>query len=67
VVVELLEPHPGLDLEAGGQAARQRLALDDGDAIAALREAERDDQPQRAGAEDRGPGQARDPSATGRP
>ena len=51
VVIELLEPHARLDLEAGGEPTRQRLTLDDGDRVAALRQAERDGQAEGAGAE----------------
>ena len=43
---------PGCDLESGGQAARQWLALDHGHRVPALCEAERNGQPERAGAED---------------
>lgn len=39
VMIELLEPGAA-DLEAGGQATGQRLALEDGDTAASLREAQ---------------------------
>jgi hypothetical protein len=49
VMVELVEPDAGFDLEAGGEAAGQRLALDDDDGPAALRKAPRNRQPEGSG------------------
>ena len=50
VVVELLEPRPVVPAraEAGGKPSRDRLALKDGDSVAALREAQGGGQPQGA-------------------
>ena len=50
VVVELLEPDPGLDLEAGGQATGDRLPLEDDHILAALGEPVGDGQAQGSGA-----------------
>ena len=52
VVIELVEPVRA-DLEPRRQAARLRLALEDGDARAAHRQAARPDHPQRAGPDHR--------------
>ena len=67
VVIELLEPQTRLDLEAGREPTGQWLALDDRDGVAALREAERDRQSERAGAQNRGASQAPTSDATSRP
>jgi hypothetical protein len=52
VVVELVQPDPGLQLEAGGQAPGDRLALDDHHPVAALDEPEGDRQAQCPSAQD---------------
>jgi hypothetical protein len=52
MVIELFEPGAGPNLEAGGQAAGQWLALDDGHAAAALRKSQPRGQPERARTKD---------------
>ena len=56
VVVEAVEPDPRLDLEARGQPAGERLALEDDHLVAALRQAQCDGQAQGAGSQDGGAG-----------
>ena len=56
VVVEAIEPDVRLDLEARRQPTGQRLSLQDDHLVAALRQAVRDGQAKRSGAEDGGAG-----------
>jgi hypothetical protein len=48
MVVELFQPHAGLDLETRGQAAGHRLALEDGHIVASVGQAHGHGQPERA-------------------
>jgi hypothetical protein len=56
VVVELLEPRAGLDLEARREAARKAFSLDDDHRFAPLRQSQRGRQAEGPGSQDGGGG-----------
>ena len=51
VVIELVEPHPGLDLESRREPSGERLPLDQDHLVAAQRQPVRDGQAEGAGPE----------------